>query len=536
MDGCLVYARRVDAFFETRPVLKCIWITAIFFPLVAAVAMIEPLIAARVSVKGGVMVLVSYKAIRATVKWLEELHNYLWFVQMSAIPYYEGSADLSVAGGFVSLGTAVALLMGLLSMLVCMAFARPLLRWLSPPEADVDLIQRMALTAQYVMALHIPAFILVSNFAGISLGMRVIVKTFGLMVLLLAVALYLLLSMTEGLSCEEQLIEAAAAAKASGGKLDSRAWVCPEGPDFLVNTALVDVVFAWVIALAFIAICLVIGHRRGYFAAKGFAPWKYKDDLPFLKQWATKTAGTSVRTVVSQTRVPVALGLALRMSPTSAAVYIMITELGNLTSNVSTFLASGSMMVGSKCYGEGRYADLMRVLRFYTGFAIFSGLLFTAVVASSRNLVPTLFVNEVELEEFQRLAETVYPIGIFQQPFRAFTAVYGPLLMTTQNHAVWGVVVSAIFLFVWLPLAIISAVMSDVRWLLATNVVYDVALTCALMGFMHFKEIPRIQELARMPVADTDEAGKHVTSKMSDEPADNMSTDEPRSQVATSEM
>ena len=52
------------------------------------------------------------------------------FVQMSAIPYYEGSADLSVAGGFVSLGTAVALLMGLLSMLVCMAFARPLLRWL----------------------------------------------------------------------------------------------------------------------------------------------------------------------------------------------------------------------------------------------------------------------------------------------------------------------------------------------------------------------------------------------------------------------
>ena len=51
MDGCLVYVRRIDAFFETRPVLKCIWITAIFFPLVAAVAMIEPLIAARVSVR-----------------------------------------------------------------------------------------------------------------------------------------------------------------------------------------------------------------------------------------------------------------------------------------------------------------------------------------------------------------------------------------------------------------------------------------------------------------------------------------------------
>ena len=45
-----------------------------------------------------------------------------------------------------------------------------------------------------------------------------------------------------------------------------------------------------------------------------------------------------------------------------------------------------------------------------------------------------------DLEEFEPLAETAYRIAILQQPFLAAVGVYGPMLMTTQNHAVWGAI------------------------------------------------------------------------------------------------
>jgi Na+-driven multidrug efflux pump len=204
------------------------------------------------------------------------------------------------------------------------------------------------------------------------------------------------------------------------------------------------------------------------------------------------------------------------MSPTSAAVYIMFTEIGDLTFAVPSILASGSMMVGSKYYGEGRYAELIRVLRFYTGFALFCAALFTALVASSRNMVPTLFANEVDLGEFQTLAETAYTIGILQQPFRAIIAVYGPLLMTTQNHALWGFVVSVLFLFVWSPFVIMASVLSDVRLLVAANAAFDAAHVCVIAGFMHFNEIPKFKELARLGVADTEKTERQVTPHMAD--------------------
>ena len=86
------------------------------------------------------LVFITFTGIRRVTAWVADLFTFFWYVNMSRIAELEGEKRWSSAGGYVIWGTLASLFGGLVAMAVCMATARPLLRLLTPPVADQDLI------------------------------------------------------------------------------------------------------------------------------------------------------------------------------------------------------------------------------------------------------------------------------------------------------------------------------------------------------------------------------------------------------------
>merc|ERR1719224_40843 len=127
----------------------------------------------------------------------------------------------------------------------------------------------------------------------------------------------------------------------------------------------------------------------------------------------------------------------------------MIDEMSLTVYLVGNLSAAGAMMLGSKLRGQERYMELIQMLKDYRLFAVLLGIVMAAIGALGKETAITGFANQVDLVAFRPVADRIF--------WRAQIAVYGPLMVTTQQFAQWGKIVALCICVVWLPCVIAAA-------------------------------------------------------------------------------
>ena len=394
---------------ERNPVTYC-WYLIVIFVLPLAITQFAPLfLQSAVSRNLGTVGLAAFEAIRAGAGWLESLQTSLWYVQMSRISFLEGAGRYTEAGGMVLLSTLWTLVAGALLCVIGLAIANPLMDVLSPAEMqvaavdNVSVIKSIGLTAMIVYCFHIPPTVGFSNFSGVAQGMRVVFTTFFPYMVIVIVAELLIVVLASNVPCGANEKAAAAAAAAANQTYEPFATPCAEATDFLVLTSVVAVALQWVGTIFVAIFCYLTAKSRGYFKEHGFSICKYfklaKDSGLFGKDFLQRLASVSMRSIVNNSRGILGIIAAIRMGTVDAAVYILADSIGDFTYTVPNTLASGSMMIATRCYGNGDTKSALKIIHMFICLGVVSAVVFTGLAVVSESIAPAVWVSELEREE-----------------------------------------------------------------------------------------------------------------------------------------
>ena len=306
--------KRFNKWLDARPVTANALLLCTALPLVSLMVAMRPILSAAVLRQGAVM-FAAYQAVRITAEWLASLYTSFNYVQVAAVSKLEAEKKWSSAGAYLIFSSALALFLGLVTMVVLMAAAEPLLRALSPTTGDikdVGTVLSVGLTAQIVVAVFIPARVMISVTTGFGLAQSassvlLVGVTYAIVAGCIIVAVVVQIVICVNTGCEDQIkaanasayanataagytivggiqyASAAAAANASavdsssssslphGGQkvFDSEKWICPEAEVALTSTALTESVLEWMAAIGLLIMITLIGKQRGYFKEHG---------------------------------------------------------------------------------------------------------------------------------------------------------------------------------------------------------------------------------------------------------------------------
>jgi uncharacterized membrane protein YgcG len=231
-----------------------------------------------------------------------------------------------------------------------------------------------------------------------------------------------------------------------------------------------------------------MGQRRGYFA-KGLAVRsRYKEVGAF---WGRNNCWVALRSVLNNTRVLIALTITIRMGLTQSAIFVLVTDLSNITYAVPNLLSSGSMSIGARYVGERDYDRARRVFSCERLFAVVCAAIFAInigfyeVGGDDGDNVLASYTSEAERDSMRRQAQEVWPIVVAYQIPHALVAVYGPLVVATQSFSFWGKTVAVCFCLIYLPLVLAASATGSLLCVFAANLAYDSVHFAALYYWVH---------------------------------------------------
>ncbi|CAE7867852.1 unnamed protein product [Symbiodinium sp. KB8] len=125
----------LQAYLDKHPIRFNLVVVILLLPAISAGTLLRAVVSAVVT-RQGLVLSATFVAIRIVAEWLGNLYTFFWYVQTSAVSKLEGAGSWSSAGSFLVLGSVASLILGLLTMLVMMALAEPLLQLFSPASVE----------------------------------------------------------------------------------------------------------------------------------------------------------------------------------------------------------------------------------------------------------------------------------------------------------------------------------------------------------------------------------------------------------------
>lgn len=500
----------LQAYLDKHPIRFNIVVVILLLPAISAGTLLRAVVSAVVT-RQGLVLSATFVAIRIVAEWLGNLYTFFWYVQTSAVSKLEGAGSWSSAGSFLVLGSVASLILGLLTMLVMMALAEPLLQLFSPASVeDTSIMVSIGMMAHLVIATVVPARVCISNFSGVGLAQSgsnlvLIVAIYLALFLAISAAVAIQVGVMNGSGCEQEIVEANLtahqAAQANGWNssapiFDPETWVCSSAEDVLASTALVESVSEWIGAAVVCLLTFYIGKKRGYFIPHGCSLKRYatdKDAAAVAYDAFRSHAGVAVRSILFNTMDMISPAISLGIGVTEAAVFNFFAEMGFISYTVPNLISAGAMILGPRLLGQGRIDEFRKLVHLHRWMALFFGVVFTVIAyLTSEVSVADEFTNKVDGSLFTPLADAVYPAAIVLQPFLAMIGVYGPLLVACQGYVSWGILVAVLFFLVYLPPTLAAAVLGDVHLLVYAQLAFAILHFVGVYYLVHFRFLPAL--------------------------------------------
>lgn len=535
---------------DARPIALNLVLIAIAIPVVGAFLLVEPLLVSVVA-RQGLVLAAAFEAIRRTCTWVADWYTSFWYVQMANLSRLEGSKQDTAAAAYLVIGTVACVAAGLLSMVLLWSFGEPILRAYTPAYMSAsDSLVTIGLTAQAILAVSVLPRISLSLFTGVGLSQAarnvyLVFSTYLGTIIALGLGAFIMIPMFSNSRCEDCIVAANATAyyvslqtpvpdearlarercvaavptgqegfdqavKVAMGEssaapvFDPEYWICPSAKSLLEESAAVETIAQF--GGAFLLMCCVfsVGYKRGYFAEHGCQIMTYFKDVTerdrreagAVKNFSRKNFGVFVRSLTGNSVRFITPIIALQMGVTASAVEQFFSSLGSLSYGVPNITSFGIMVIGGRLLGLERLQEFKRHVHLHSGYAFVCAILFGGLAAVTSSLdLPAAFANTVDYDVFEPLAREVYPMAIALQPFRSLYGVYGPILTGCQGFEEWGMLAMAVFVAVYLPIAITAHATGSLAILMASEASVGLILACGLsfnasMGLFLFMPRP----------------------------------------------